>query len=297
MHTLGLNRFFPSVCTGFNCFTSCLVIVVLKAYLSRHIPSQQNFTVKSHSYLQKKIDGIHISLRLSSSISGIEPVFCCMEIVVWSAKDNISRQPLHLATTLNSTGCSNYREKTLSECCTIPQPQPTLMAGPRHYAAAEKCWGCLTYSCCVRRAHLALDTYHVGAFTQTDHPKILYRRGINMSGHLTYVRHLFLGKMKSSSFPALTIKANFHNILSTPAQMNPAWHLLQKIPCLNSGISCFWSPVSAAPACLKKPKSSLSSWLADPSIGTLWAKAALKKVPARSDVTALGALSFNLHML
>lgn len=31
MHTSVLNRFFPSVCTVFYCFTSCLVIVTLKA--------------------------------------------------------------------------------------------------------------------------------------------------------------------------------------------------------------------------------------------------------------------------
>jgi len=50
----------------------------------------------------------------------------------------------------------------------------------------------------------------------------------------------------------------------------------------------------AAPACSAKPKSSLGSWLADPGIGTLWTKAAPKKIPARSDVTTQGALSFNL---
>lgn len=57
------NRFLPQfVMDTFYCFAGCLVIIALKVYPSKHIPSQQNLSPKAHCLLlQKKIDGVHIS--------------------------------------------------------------------------------------------------------------------------------------------------------------------------------------------------------------------------------------------
>lgn len=104
-------------------------------------------------------------------------------------------------------------------------------------------------------AHPTLDTYYLGACTQADHPELLHRKEINTSGHLTYSRHLFWDKMKSSYFFPLTIKATFHSILPPPAQMNP----IQDVSCTRScgsdhpvcsGSGCFRSQVSTGSTCL-----------------------------------------------
>lgn len=56
------NRLLPQfVMVPFYGFAGCLVIIALKVYLSKHIPSQQNLSPKAHCYLQKKIDGVHTS--------------------------------------------------------------------------------------------------------------------------------------------------------------------------------------------------------------------------------------------
>lgn len=82
-------------------------------------------------------------------------------------------------------------------------------------------------------AHPALDTYYLRACTQANHPKLRHRREIDTSGHLTYSRHLFGDKTKSSYFSPLTIKATFHCTLPPPAQMNP----IQDVSCTRSRVS------------------------------------------------------------